>query len=563
MAHYYSLSVAALAAALTLCAGSLQVSAADAQNPETVEETQSETEAVTVSDTTEPSQTTAAEETENAGGWMSENGRFYYILPDGTKAVGEMEIDGVPYLFGFSGALKIDWQTVNDNRYFYDPTTGKALFGWVSYFNNTYYVTPECGKLTGFQEIDGVQYAFSEDGALRSGAFYADEILYCAADDGVLEEGLIQTETDAFLTDENGAVVTGWYVSEDGKTYYGDPSTYHAALGLTVIDGSCYYITPEEGLLKGTQIIDGQYYPLDDETGALRTGWFTLDDVQHYFDPESMTMLKDTLCDIDGRMYYFDAVGDLATGWQSVNGENYWFNVDGSMYTSGVLELEDGTYLFDDDGKLCYGWQEIAGQQFYFTENGTMAVSDTLEIGDYAYTFDEFGVVIDSERINYVLDVVSYKQTDEEWGSVRLGTTASSSIAKSGCLVTSMAMLESYRNGTECKPTDMKDMLKFTSDGSLTNWNLISDLGYTVETYNCSVTEDILMQIYVRIQAGCPVVLGSKGSSGQHYVLVTGYIGDGTSFTASNFTINDPGYSDRFYLSDHLARFSRLYKLIY
>ena len=158
-----------------------------------------------------------------------------------------------------------------------------------------------------------------------------------------------------------------------------------------------------------------------------------------------------------------------------------------------------------------------------------------------------------------MLDVVAYKQKDTRWGSVKLGSY--STIGKEGCLVTSLAMLHSYTTGTTVTPIDMKGMLAFTSGGALSSWSYVSNLGYTVETYSKSVTSADLQHIYELLRQGKPVVLGSKGN-GQHYVVVIGYTGNGTSFSASDFVINDPGYT-RSTLAQHLAGYPTLYKLIY
>ena len=110
----------------------------------------------------------------------------------------------------------------------------------------------------------------------------------------------------------------------------------------------------------------------------------------------------------------------------------------------------------------------------------------------------------------------------------------------------------------------MRDKLKFGSGGDLASWSLVTDLGYTVETYSAGVSQANMQHIYELLRDGKPVVLGSKkGSYGMHFVIVTGYTGDGEYFKASDFTIHDPGYSARFTLADHLAEYSSLYKLIY
>lgn len=554
MAKYSGIPVAALAAFLVLSTGMQAAAADDLQETDTAEEAViASTGAATESENEEP----AAE-----NGWVTQNGKQYYMLSDGSYAVGETEIDGIPYLFGFSGALKTDWQTIGDKRYYYDPATGQPVYGWVDYFGSRYYVTAEDGKLTGFQEIDGVQYAFAEDGALYTGEFYAEDVRYYAAPEtGVLQEGIVSSGTESVVTDADGIVVSGWYETGDGRIFYSDPVTGQAALGLVNVDGDYYYFTSIDGMVKDVVLLDGNLYPFNANTGALADGWYVYDGVQYYFDRDLMATLTDTLTVIDGVTYYFDEFGMLTSGWRTIGEDVYWFGTDGVMFT-GVLNLEENTYLLGADGKRCSGWNTIGEQDYFFREDGTMAKSDTIRIGNSAYTFDENGLVVSVEETGSELDVISYKQKDELWANEKLGTY--STIGKAGCLVTSMAMVHSYKTGEVYTPVDMRDMLSFTSGGALSSWDLITDLGYTVETISGKISESLLMKIYVQIQAGCPVVLGSKQSSGgQHYVVVTGYVGDGESFNASDFTINDPGYTKRFYLSDHLAQYPTLYKLIY
>ena len=55
----------------------------------------------------------------------------------------------------------------------------------------------------------------------------------------------------------------------------------------------------------------------------MRTGW--------YLDPQ------------DGRWYYLDGSGVMATGWQALDGKWYYFGSDGSMYANTYTP--DGRYV--------------------------------------------------------------------------------------------------------------------------------------------------------------------------------------------------------------------------
>ncbi|MBR3630647.1 MAG: C39 family peptidase [Oscillospiraceae bacterium] len=602
MAHIAGITVAALAAVMVLSGSMLSAAAADTE------------------ELTGATAATVSETTEQAGEWVSENDRLYYIYADGNKAVGEVLIEGVPYLFGYSGALKIDWQTVGGRRYYYDPATGQPVFGWVSYFDEMYYVDPELGKVTGFYEIDGARYAFSEDGSLLRGEFELDDVFYYSdPETGVLGGNVYVAENNRLVkTDEAGAVAAGWVDPGDGRRFYIHPESYEPVYGLTVIDGEVYYITPEDGAVRGTVELNGIPCHFDEETCARTSGWFEYDGARCYFDPELQSTLCGSFADIDGKRYYFDENGRMVTGLVQVNDALYCFGADGVMQTgtveldgvtrqfgedgaalegwvdgtagrqyysggvmatgwteidgalscfdangvlcTGLTELEDGRYYLDENGRRMTGWIEIDGTKYYFRESGIMAVSVNLRIDGVRYVFDENGA-FSEEEIPEVLDVISYKQTDPRWKSASLG---GSTIGSVGCLVTSMAMLHSYTTGVETTPVQMRDMLKFSGGGGLASWSLITDLGYTVETYSGGVTQANMKHIYELLRDGKPVVLGcKKGSSGMHFVIVTGYKGDGVNFSASDFTINDPGYSSRFTLANHLAEYSSLYKLIY
>ena len=601
MAHYAGITVAALAAVMILSGSMLSAAAAETE------------------ETTGAAAATASETTELTGSWVSENGRQYYLYADENKAVGEVMIEGVPYLFGYSGALKTDWQTVGGKRYYYDPETGRPVFGWVSYFGEMYYVDAELGKVTGVFEIEDGLYAFGEDGALLRGEFELDGVHYYSdPETGLLGSGVYTFADKLVKTDEAGTVLTGWVDPGDGRRFYISPEACEPVYGLTVIEGEVYYITPEDGAVRGTVEINGVPYHFDEETGARTSGWFEYDGARCYFDPELQSTLCASFAEIDGKRYYFDengrmvtglseiegtlycfggdgvmqtgtveidgvkrcfgdngaalngwvtddagrhfySGGVLASGWTEIDGAQRYFDADGKLCT-GLTEIGDSRYLLDENGKALTGWQELDGGKYYFREDGSMAVSVKLRIDGERYVFDENGAS-EIEEIPDVLDVIDYKQTDPQWKNAKLG---GSTIGKVGCLVTSLAMLHTYTTGETTTPIDMRDKLKFGSGGDLASWSLVTDLGYTVETYSAGVSQANMQHIYELLRDGKPVVLGSKkGSYGMHFVIVTGYTGDGEHFKASDFTIHDPGYSARFTLADHLAEYSSLYKLIY
>ena len=72
-------------------------------------------------------------------GWQNEYGVRRYFDESGNAVTGEQEIDGVYYLFDYTGVQKTGWRTVNGVRRYYDPETGEMVSGWLTYCDNRYY----------------------------------------------------------------------------------------------------------------------------------------------------------------------------------------------------------------------------------------------------------------------------------------------------------------------------------------------------------------------------------------------------------------------------------------
>ncbi len=151
------------------------------------------------------------------------------------------------------------------------------------------------------------------------------------------------------------------------------------------------------------------------------------------------------------------------------------------------------------------------------------------------------------------LNVPNFKQTDSRWSYVKIGSSGKT-MAQIGCATTAIAMMESYRTGTTIYPDTMSKKLSYTASGSV-YW----PSNYTTVTSSSGY----LSGIYQQLKQGKPVLFGAKNSSGkQHWVVITGFTG-GSSLTASNFTINDPGTTSRTNLQQFLNAYPTFYKYFY
>ncbi|WP_298482642.1 C39 family peptidase [uncultured Ruminococcus sp.] len=327
------------------------------------------------------------------------SGGLYYADETGAAMVGGVhEIDGIPYWFYDDGIIHTGWQTINGQRLYFHPITGKAEYGWVIWHDQYYYVSPETGKYTGLQQIDGEYYPFSEtSGAVDSGfCTLPDETVRYYYHDGSYQKGWLSLKGVSYYFSEAGAMQTGWQ-SIGGNIYYlGTDGAM--AVGFTEIEDETYYFDPSGAQQFGLQKIDRKWYYLDTDTGIMHYGWINLNNNTYYFQEDGSA--RTGWMDLSGKRYYFGADGLLNTGWQTIGGKRYCFRSDGSMVTGWQTAADGNRYYFNDDGVMATGWQNIGGNTYYFRDNGT-DTRGIVSIGSYKYYFDpESGVLLRSQTKN-------------------------------------------------------------------------------------------------------------------------------------------------------------------
>jgi hypothetical protein len=152
------------------------------------------------------------------------------------------------------------------------------------------------------------------------------------------------------------------------------------------------------------------------------------------------------------------------------------------------------------------------------------------------------------------LDVPLYLQTDEKWASVTLGNSGRT-MKDIGCTTCCLAMSESFLKQKDVLPTDMEKKLLYTSRGSL-EWPKKYDF-----CYDKSVYLEVALE---KLQEGIPVLIGCERKNGRpHWVLITGYTGDGVNLKAKDFVINDPLPYNRTNLKQYLKEYPVFQKLVF
>ena len=245
-------------------------------------------------------------------GWFTTpNGKVWYFDAAATHnaaALGQRTISGKSYYFDEvnglvknnwihwpddswswatgDGSLHAGWKYMPNGKWFYFDANNSyhATFGLMTDGNKKYYIDQNRGLISGgwISLSDGNWAWANSDGSLYAGWkymsngkwFYFDE----NAEYPLMKTGLVITASGSYYVDvnsgmkandwvempnnvwawaqSNGALVSGWFNTPNGKTWYFDPNTKeHGALfGLQVINGSYYYFDQSNGLLRSQNV---------------------------------------------------------------------------------------------------------------------------------------------------------------------------------------------------------------------------------------------------------------------------------------------------------------------
>ena len=133
-------------------------------------------------------------------GWKKEDGVWYYINSDGTKATGWIKVDGKWYYLYSSGAMATGWVKV-DGKWYYLYSSGAMATGWVKVDGKWYYLYSSGAMATGWVKVDGKWYYLYSSGAMATGWVKVDGKWYY-----LYSSGAMATNT----------VIDGWKIDGSG-----------------------------------------------------------------------------------------------------------------------------------------------------------------------------------------------------------------------------------------------------------------------------------------------------------------------------------------------------------
>ncbi|EDT78755.1 cell wall-binding protein [Clostridium perfringens] len=309
------------------------------------------------------------------------------------------------------GEVQSGWQTIDGKTYYFDEHNGMAK--GVSCISNEdnyeVYLFNEDGSLvtgSGWKEIDGKWYYFNNNNSLVNGWKTINGKTYYFSSNMSIGPTLIQgnrpEKLDLYYFGEDGELINrkGWAKLNDDWFYFNDDSSLKTK--WQTIGGKTYYFNETTGAMATGQRkinYDGEIYCFTSDGSLLKgKGWFSkYDEYNNY---------RKVWC-------YIDESGVLKTGYQTINGKDYYFDYDGKMVT-GVVNIggvigEPNFYCFDNNGALFKkeGWKKINEKWYYLNEDGSLVNGWKNSGSDWYYLNYHHGMVsgptkvIDNKKLDY------------------------------------------------------------------------------------------------------------------------------------------------------------------
>ena len=289
-------------------------------------------------------------------GWSSD-GLYYYVNGEAVKGI--FEIQGKLYYFNESiGILnqKAQWIERDGKRYFCNEQGILYRNQFIRFGDIYYYMGSDGSVQTGIVKAsDDRLYYMGEDGVLQKKAqwieqngkrYFCDEegrlyqnqvitfgdIWYCMGIDGSVQYGIVKAGGKYYNTDKATGIVikkTGW-LEENGNRYFSksDGSLYQNQ--MIKFGTTYYYCGSDAAIVKNTtQAVDGVLYRFDSNGVMIKEGgWGEYRGNKYYKNPATGFPYKNQWVTFGRTWYYANSQGFMVSGWQTINGNRYYFYSD-------------------------------------------------------------------------------------------------------------------------------------------------------------------------------------------------------------------------------------------
>ena len=313
-------------------------------------------------------------------------GNYYYFDKEGYMLTGRQDIDGKTYFFLPNGIQLRDSIYQQDGKYYYFGSFGEQ-------YKDGYFVfdVPKEGT----SETEAKFRYFSPTGEMAVGLTYAGGGLQYFDENGFQAKGTKYVTPDGklyFFDKNSGNAYTNRWAEIDGIWYeFNDQGYAQAKKGeFYTTDGSTWFYRDAAGKnVTGALTLDGHEYYFR-ANGAQVKGEFVIENGKiSYYTVDNGYKVKDKFFEVNGKWYHADKDGNLATGRQTIDHLNYYFNADGSQVKSDFFTLDGGKtwYYAKDNGEIVTGAYSIGGKNYYFKEDGSQVKGDFVKNADGSLSY--------------------------------------------------------------------------------------------------------------------------------------------------------------------------------
>lgn len=197
-------------------------------------------------------------------------------------------------------------------------------------------------------ELEGETLTEDEDYSLE----YEDNTEIGTATVTVTAEGDFEGSTTA--TFEIGPHEEGWDNIEGYYLYYTDESVIATNRFVPGTDGTWFYVGKYGTTVASRWVSSGSgYYYVGSDGRPVADAWVNDNGTYYYLDSAGHPVTSGWVYD-EGAYYYLDAAGRLVSdAWVSDSGATYYCGSDGAMLT-GLQTIDGEAYIFNADGSLRY-----------------------------------------------------------------------------------------------------------------------------------------------------------------------------------------------------------------
>lgn len=313
-------------------------------------------------------------------------GNYYYFDKEGYMLTGRQDIDGKTYFFLPNGIQLRDSIYQQDGKYYYFGSFGEQ-------YKDGYFVfdVPKEGT----SETEAKFRYFSSTGEMAVGLTYAGGGLQYFDENGFQAKGTKYVTPDGklyFFDKNSGNAYTNRWAEIDGIWYeFNDQGYAQAKKGeFYTTDGSTWFYRDAAGKnVTGALTLDGHEYYFRANGAQVKGEFVTENGKISYYTVDNGYKVKDKFFEVNGKWYHADKDGNLATGRQTIDHLNYYFNADGSQVKSDFFTLDGGKtwYYAKDNGEIVTGAYSVRGKNYYFKEDGSQVKGDFVKNADGSLSY--------------------------------------------------------------------------------------------------------------------------------------------------------------------------------